>query len=164
MQTFYSGSLKVQIQATDKSDPYGKTVYRGRIQTEAGVWEFDDLASHSDEMGACEDAIAFGSWFTPDNRDPDDTPDWAPAPEVAQAIDEGRAIPPENSAILACTFGFVFRVADCAVIFESKKDQDAFWRKVNAAEKRNNTACVTCGKPVANRWHCNAECKRRASL
>lgn len=92
----YIGDAVVRIQYNDDH------TYSGRVSVGGRVWPFRDLKPPQirtqgdgfgrgydapdayDEMAAS--AVAFGSYYTTHNRG-DDTPDWAPAPEVADAID-----------------------------------------------------------------------------
>lgn len=71
--------------------------YKGKIVVEGHSWSFDELQSPAyfnhaadspkayDEMAGS--AASFGSYYSSLNRG-DDTPDWAPSPEAADAIEE----------------------------------------------------------------------------
>ena len=74
----------------------GKDTYTGTISADGNVWHFDTL--HAPAAGFCfaydspkaydkmaESAVSFGSYYTTDNRG-DELPDWAPPPDVADAI------------------------------------------------------------------------------
>lgn len=70
--------------------------YKGTIRAGGYSWRFDKLSvpifnKGSDSPEAFDEAAAsaagFGSYYTTYNRG-DDVPDWAPSPEVADAIDE----------------------------------------------------------------------------
>lgn len=77
-----------------------RAIYKGKIVTEDEIWFFDELGAPAhwnkawdsdeafDEMAGS--AVSFGSYYTTHNRG-DDTPDWAPDAEVADAIEEATA-------------------------------------------------------------------------
>jgi hypothetical protein len=86
------GEVVVRIKYLDND------TYAGTVSARGYVWKFDELkapawgfrfASDSpwayDKMA--ESAVGFGSYYTSHNRG-DYVPDWAPAPEVADAIHE----------------------------------------------------------------------------
>jgi hypothetical protein len=99
METFYSGSLKIEIEE-DGTTPDNRERVKGTIITQDGRrWEFTDLASGCGgsrhgliEMAAS--AITFGSNYTTHNRG-EDTPEWAPPAELADAIDNERDHSPD---------------------------------------------------------------------
>lgn len=81
----------------------GQDTYSGYVEAAGLKWKFDDLhpapagfgpgvgydsAKAYDEMA--QSAAAFGSYYTSNNRG-DDTPEWAPEPEVADAIEEAAS-------------------------------------------------------------------------
>jgi len=90
----YIGDAIVTIAYHDDGD------YRGTIKAGKHTWKFDGLHAPRaglgpgvaydspeayDEMAAS--AVSFGSYYSTGNRG-DDTPDWAPPPEVADAIEQ----------------------------------------------------------------------------
>lgn len=88
----YIGDAVVTIVYHDSGD------YRGTVRAGDHSWHFEDL--HAPRMGfsfaydspeaydeMARSAVSFGSYYTTHNRG-DDTPEWAPPPEVADAIDE----------------------------------------------------------------------------
>ncbi len=93
MATRYIGSAVIRIRYRDCGD------YAGTVSADGMVWRFDDLHAPAIGLGAgvaydssaaydemAASAASFGSYYTSHNRS-DDTPDWAPAPDVADAID-----------------------------------------------------------------------------
>lgn len=57
------------------------------VPDEGVEWEFEDLrVPTGNVMDAVSAVCAFGSYYTSDNRG-DDVPNWAPSPEVADAIE-----------------------------------------------------------------------------
>jgi hypothetical protein len=91
----YIGDAVIRITYRDCGD------YAGTVTANGHTWRFADLHAPRcgfqfaydsprayDEMA--RSATTFGSYYTTHNRG-DDTPDWAPAPEVADAIDKAVA-------------------------------------------------------------------------
>lgn len=96
----YIGDAVITITYRDRGD-YAGTI---SVPKEKKTWKFDDLHAPGaglgpgvgydspkayDEMAGS--AVAFGGYYTTHNRG-DDVPDWAPKPEVADAIDEATSI------------------------------------------------------------------------
>lgn len=96
------GGAAVTIRYFDSGD------YRGQISANGHVWRFADLHAPAvgfgpgiaydspaayDEMA--RSAVSFGSYYTSWNRG-DDTPDWAPSPETADAIAEATEYALDN--------------------------------------------------------------------
>ena len=93
MATRYIGDAVIRITYR------GGDTYIGSVCVGKKCWRFDDLnaarvgfGDHAydspeayDKMAAS--AVSFGSYYTSTNRG-DEVPDWAPSPEVADAIDE----------------------------------------------------------------------------
>src|ERR1700678_2363160 len=88
----YIGDAVITIEYHDSGD------YRGTVRAGNHAWRFDDL--HAPAMGFSHaydspeaydkmagSAASFASYYTTHNRG-DDVPDWAPPPEVADAIEE----------------------------------------------------------------------------
>ena len=88
----YIGDAVVTIEYGDDG------AYHGNVRFGQYVWKFGDL--HAPRMGfrfaydspeaydeMAQNAVSFGSYYTTHNRG-DDVPDWAPPPEVADAIEE----------------------------------------------------------------------------
>jgi hypothetical protein len=93
----YIGSAIIDIRYRDRGD------YAGRIVAGKCSWRFQDLHAPQAGLGAgvaydsskaydkmAGSAVSFGSYFTSDNRG-EDTPDWAPEPDVADAINDATA-------------------------------------------------------------------------
>lgn len=91
----YVGNLCVYINYSDCDDES----YHGSIVVDGHRWAFDGLkappAGLGDGVGydsseaydrMADAALSFGSYYTTHNRG-DDTPDWAPTAEIADAID-----------------------------------------------------------------------------
>lgn len=91
----YVGNLCVYINYSDRDDES----YHGSIVVDGQRWAFDGLKAPPAGLGdgvsydsseaydkMADAALSFGSYYTTWNRG-DDTPDWAPAAEVADAID-----------------------------------------------------------------------------
>ena len=93
MAVRYIGDAVVRISYHDSGD------YHGTVSVPAGTWRFGCLHAPAcgfgpgvayyspaayDEMASS--AVAFASYYTSHNRG-DETPDWAPPPELADAID-----------------------------------------------------------------------------
>ncbi len=89
----YIGDAIVDIRYDDRHSDY-----RGSVKAGGRTWKFTDLHEprygfgHGvdtpeayDKMAAS--AVAFGSYYTTHNRG-GDTPEWAPSPSVADAIDD----------------------------------------------------------------------------
>ena len=96
----YIGDAVITITYRDRGD-YAGTI---SVPKEKKTWKFDDLHAPGaglgpgvgydspkayDEMAGS--AVSFGGYYTTHNRG-DDVPDWAPKPEVADAIDEATSI------------------------------------------------------------------------
>lgn len=98
----YCGDATVNIWYVGTT-PGGREQYRGSVCAGKARWRFDDIcsgvggvssgkgyayASDSpqayDEMA--ETALSFATYYTSHNRGPD-CPEWAPEPEVADALD-----------------------------------------------------------------------------
>jgi hypothetical protein len=90
------GDAVVTIEYAGEKD--GRSQYKGTIKAGDHTWRFADLGSPMggfrtgsdspeayDEMAGA--AASFASYYTTHNRG-DDVPDWAPSPEIADAIDE----------------------------------------------------------------------------
>ena len=91
----YIGDATIRIAYHDEGD------YRGTVSAGGRTWHFRDL--HAPRMGGAANrhgydspeaydeqaasAVVFGAYYTTHNRG-DDCPDWAPTPEVADAIEE----------------------------------------------------------------------------
>ncbi len=104
MATRYIGNARITVKFDGYRPPHLQ--YSGRIVVPMGSggkvsWPFSDLGiseySHpgpADSPEAFDAAAAaaadFGSYYTTHNRG-DDVPDWAPAPEVADAIEDATA-------------------------------------------------------------------------
>lgn len=98
----YIGKLKVTITECLVNGE-GRWQYAGTVETPSGkLWKFEELCSgmggyagmrnRSPESvdaidRAAVEACSFASYYTTDNRG-DDTPEWAPAAEVADEIEE----------------------------------------------------------------------------
>ena len=91
----YIGDAVITIEYHDSGD------YRGTVRAGNHAWRFDDLHapragfSHAYDSPEAYDkmagsAVSFASYYTTHNRG-DDVPDWAPPPEVADAIEEAVA-------------------------------------------------------------------------
>lgn len=93
----YIGDATVRIKYRDRGD------YTGTISAGGHTWHFDELhaprvgfgpgiaydsSEAYDEMAGS--AVTFGSYYTTYDRG-DDVPEWAPEPEVADAIDEATS-------------------------------------------------------------------------
>jgi hypothetical protein len=90
--------------ATIRITLHGNDTYRGTVSPGNGspAWRFEDLRAPAAGFGAhahdssyaydkmAASAVSFGSYYTTHNRG-DDTPEWAPAPEVADAIEAATA-------------------------------------------------------------------------
>jgi|SRR5580692_7469902 hypothetical protein len=100
----YIGDAVITIENTGRTSD-NRANYKGTIRVGKYTWRFDNLASGVggvssgrgygypddspeayDEMA--QNAVSFASYYTTHNRDPEDTPEWAPPPEVADAIEE----------------------------------------------------------------------------
>jgi hypothetical protein len=96
-QMRYIGDASVSIRYVGQSRD-GRSTYEGVVRVGSHEWPFDDLSSGVGYLGATPDAydemaasaVSFASYYTTHNRG-DDTPDWAPEPEVADAIDEATS-------------------------------------------------------------------------
>jgi hypothetical protein len=99
----YIGDAVITITYVGET-PDGRSNYKGTVSVGKHTWKFDELHSGvggvssgrgyayaSDSPEAYDDmaggAVSFASYYTTHNRG-DDTPEWAPSPEVADAIDE----------------------------------------------------------------------------
>ena len=90
----YIGDAVITIEYVGET-PDGRGNYKGTVRAGKHTWRFDELHSGVggggdspeayDEMA--QSAVSFASYYTTHNRG-DDTPEWAPSPEVADAIDE----------------------------------------------------------------------------
>lgn len=77
-----------------------RDVYRGRVMAAGLSWPFDDIGLVSGAYGAADSpeaydaaaatAVHFGAYYTSGNRGRE-TPPWAPAEDVADAIDEATS-------------------------------------------------------------------------
>lgn len=108
MAVRYIGAARVEIKYNDRNDSYEGKVTVPKGHGPAGyTWHFDELRAPAaglygarrqrvsadsppayDQMAAS--AVSFGSYYTTHNRGAD-TPDWAPEPEVADAIDDATS-------------------------------------------------------------------------
>jgi hypothetical protein len=99
----YIGDAVITIENVGRTDD-NRAKYEGTVRVGKYTWKFDDLASgvggvssgrgygYPDDSPEAYDAMAgsavsFASYYTTHNRG-DDAPEWAPPPEVADAIDE----------------------------------------------------------------------------
>ena len=97
---FRSGALRIAVEIYGTNHER-REIARGHVIVPSGFkWEFDDLGSgvggygfngkHADDdlahAMAADSILAFGSYYTTHNRG-DDTPEWAPPPEIADEID-----------------------------------------------------------------------------
>jgi hypothetical protein len=102
VETFYSGSLRIEIEEDGRTDD-GRDRTKGAVILPDGRrWEFTDLASgvggfRHGLIEAAESALAFGSYYTTHNRG-DEVPDWAPPADVADEIEKEASYSP-NQAI-----------------------------------------------------------------
>jgi hypothetical protein len=93
----YIGDAVVNITYRDRGD------YAGTVSAGGRTWRFEDLHAPRAGLGRgvaydspkaydemAESAVSFGGYYTTDNRG-DDTPDWAPSAEVADAISDATA-------------------------------------------------------------------------
>lgn len=93
----YCGDLKVRIEYVGTS-PDNRESYRGVISCPGYSWTFSDLRSgmgaHASDSPEAYDemarsAISFATYYTTDNRDPDDDPGPGfPTAEQSDAFDE----------------------------------------------------------------------------
>ncbi len=100
--TYYSGSLKIELEQTGVSRD-GRDVFKGTIILKDGQkWDFEDLGSGCGgcrtEISMAESAISFASYYSSDNRG-DETPEWAPPGELASAIGDAADYTPERNEI-----------------------------------------------------------------
>ena len=89
----YIGDAVITIEYVGET-PDGRGNYKGTVRAGKHTWRFDELHSGVggggdspeayDEMA--QSAVSFASYYTTHNRG-DDAPEWAPPPEVADAID-----------------------------------------------------------------------------
>jgi hypothetical protein len=103
----YIGNAVITIEYVGET-PDGRGNYAGTVRVGKHTWRFDELHSGVggvssgrgygypadspeayDEMA--QSAVSFASYYTTHNRG-DDAPEWAPPPEVADAIDEAVSI------------------------------------------------------------------------
>jgi hypothetical protein len=103
----YIGDAVITIEYVGET-PDGRGNYKGTVRVGKHTWRFDELHSGVggvssgrgygypadspeayDEMA--QSAVSFASYYTTHNRG-DDVPEWAPPPEVADAIDEAVSI------------------------------------------------------------------------
>ena len=90
----YIGDAVITIEYVGET-PDGRGNYKGTVRAGKHTWRFDELHSGVggggdspeayDEMA--QSAVSFASYYTTHNRG-DDAPEWAPPPEVADAINE----------------------------------------------------------------------------
>jgi hypothetical protein len=96
MATRFIGDARITIRFDGYSPP--RMYYSGRVTVGRVAWEFDDIGlSEYVHKGAADSpeafdavaaaAVSFGSYWTTHNRG-DDVPEWAPTPEVADAISD----------------------------------------------------------------------------
>ncbi len=116
-ETFFSGSLIVLVRSLGHKDEHGKHGWEGHITTREGLdWKWDDLYCHGDAMEAAENAIAFASYYSTDNRgDESDIPEWAPSAAIADAIGMECAHTPEDAEALADIEGM--HIGDTCMVF-----------------------------------------------
>jgi hypothetical protein len=100
--TYYSGSLKIELEQTGISKD-GRDVFKGTIILADGRrHDFEDLGSGCGgcrtEISMAESAISFAAYYSSDNRG-DDTPEWAPSGDLANAIGDAADYTPERSGI-----------------------------------------------------------------
>jgi hypothetical protein len=101
--TYYSGSLKIELEQTGIS-PDGRDVFEGTIILQDGRrHDFDDLGSGcggcGTEISMVESALSFASYYSSDNRDGNkdsEVPDWAPPGDLASAIGDTADYTPEE--------------------------------------------------------------------
>jgi hypothetical protein len=93
----YIGDAVVEIEYVGQSGD-NRSTYKGVVSVGAHQWPFDELGSGVGYLGDTPEAfdkmaasaISFAAYYTTHNRG-DDTPDWAPPPEVADAIEEATS-------------------------------------------------------------------------
>lgn len=120
--TYYSGSLKIELEQTGVSRD-GRDVFKGRIVLPDGrEWSFDDLGSGcggcGTEISMAESALGFASYYSSDNRG-DDTPEWAPPGELASKIGELADYTPDGSHGLS--------IPDGMETGETDEDESVYW-------------------------------------
>jgi hypothetical protein len=89
----YIGDAVITIEYIDET-PDGRGNYKGTVRVGKHTWRFDEL--HSGVGGGgdspeaydamAEGAVGFASYYSTGNRG--EAPEWAPPPEVADAIEE----------------------------------------------------------------------------
>lgn len=92
----YIGDAVITIEYDGEQD--GRSQYKGTVRAGKHTWKFDNLGSPmggfrtgSDSAQAYDEmaqsAVSFGSYYSSGNRG-DDTPEWAPSEEIADAIND----------------------------------------------------------------------------
>src|SRR3972149_11790767 len=120
--TYYSGSLKVEIEQTGVSGDR-RDVFKGTIILADGRrHDFEDLGSGCGgcrtEISRAESAISFASYYSSDNRG-DETPEWAPPGELASAIGDAADYTPDGSHGL--------KIPDGMRTGETDEDESVYW-------------------------------------
>jgi hypothetical protein len=120
--TYYSGSLKIELEQTGISKD-GRDVFKGTIiLTDGRRHDFDDLGSGcggcGTEISMAESAISFASYYSSDNRG-DETPEWAPPGELASAIGDAADYTPDGSHGL--------KIPDGMRTGETDEDESVYW-------------------------------------
>lgn len=96
----YIGDAVISVEYEGTNFASNHDNYRGTITAYGKSWKFDKVgipgSRHAADSPLAYDkaaaaAVAFGSYYTTHNRG-DDVPEWAPAPETADAIDEATSI------------------------------------------------------------------------
>lgn len=100
MAVRYIGDAVIRIFYRDGDTYVGSVCVGGSAKSRGRCWKFDDLNAPRGGFGysfgydsaeaydsMAKSAVGFGSYYTTHNRG-DDVPDWAPEPEVADAIEE----------------------------------------------------------------------------
>ena len=96
----YCGELEIGLQFTGRNRPENRATYCGYVKLPDGRrWNFADLQSGVGASGdrpenfdqMAESAVSFATYWTTHNRG-DDTPDWAPAAELADAFNDAAEV------------------------------------------------------------------------
>ena len=142
METFYSGSLTIEIEEDGQRD--GRDRFKGRIILQDGrEWPFDELCSAVGGARTVIDmagsALSFASYYSTDNRG-DDVPEWAPPGDLASAIGDAADITPEElpegQRIGRTNEDESVYWGELYTVFDSKESQDRWFKVVNEMDEK----------------------------
>jgi hypothetical protein len=169
----YIGDAVITIENVGRTDD-NRAKYEGTVRVGKYTWKFDDLASgvggvssgrgygYPDDSPEAYDAMAgsavsFASYYTTHNRG-DDAPEWAPPPEVADAIDEAVGWAQRDNGEYEVRRSPKGKVHEEEAVMHEMSLSEARPRPSPASRHNPNALCPTCGIEAGRETECPDEC------